>query len=131
MIECQYKTFNGKLVFKIQAERPDQLFAQIAEIQSVFEADTSCGCCNSTEIKYIVRKSADKKGQVNTYHEWACQNPGCRAKLAFGEYREPKGGLFAKTWNAESKRYYPYRGWKIWRKGQAEQSDADDREPWG
>ncbi len=123
---------SGKLTVEIQAETTKELFAQIADIQGVFEADHSCGCCGGVEIVYVVREAADKKGKTYDYYEWVCRNPDCGAKLAFGQRLEG-GGLFPKTWNAEQKRPYPNRGWKVWRKdndGGGYQSESDEGAPY-
>lgn len=105
-MEAQYKTRDGRIVFKVTGEAPKDLFKGIAQLQEIFEADSQCGCCDSNALRYSVRTVED-----NDYYELVCS--ACHAKLSFGQHK--KGGtLFAKR-EGES------RGWKKW---EPQRSDA-------
>ncbi len=125
-MKVTYRTPGNKLAIEIDAATVKDLFAHVAEIQSVFEADSSCGVCGETSISYRVREN-----DGNKYYEWVCRNHACGAKLNFGQYKQG-GGLFVKTWDSDNARPYPNRGWRIWR-GKDDggyQNDADDSAPY-
>jgi hypothetical protein len=58
-----------------------------------------CGCCQSENIKFLVRTSADE----DKFYEMACNEPKCRARLPFGCLKKPKGGMYPKLkWDSLS-----------------------------
>ena len=112
-MEIQYKTANGRLVFKVTGETPKALFKEIAAIQDLFEAETVCGCCNSTnsdgdafDIKFQLRTAGDRNEYE--YYELVCKNPECRARFSFGQSKDQKS-LFPKR--KDDNGYFPNRGW--------------------
>ncbi len=94
----------GSLTFELTAETPKDLFEQISSVQEVFEAETSCGCCDGDELRFLARQVDDFK-----FYEIACQNPDCRARFAFGQAKKG-GGLFPKR-KDEDGNWLPNRGW--------------------
>lgn len=101
-MEAQYKTRNGRMVVKVEAEDQKTIFKQIAAVQEVFEAETDCGLCKSQDIRFRVRSVDD-----NEYFELTCTN--CNARFEFGQHRKG-GSLFPKR-RDESGKYLPNRGW--------------------
>lgn len=80
---------NDQLNIECESETVDELFKQIAKMQSTFE-DTKCGACNSTNIRYVVREAEGFE-----FFEMHCLEPKCRARLSFGHSKEDKK-LYAK-----------------------------------
>jgi hypothetical protein len=100
LMEAHYKTANGRLTFKIEAQDVKALFRQLSSIQQSLEADSSCGLCNSKDIGYNVRVHDE-----NEYFELICA--ACGAKFSFGQHK--KGGtLFPKRQSGT-------RGWNKWK----------------
>lgn len=104
-MEAQYKTRDGRLIFKVDAENQKEIFKQIAVTQEVFEAETECGCCHSKEIRFRVR-TVDK----HDFYEVACG--GCGARFEFGQHKNGRS-LFPKR-RAEDGTALPNRGWAKW-----------------
>lgn len=104
-MEAQYKTWSGRLLVKIQAEDVKTLVRELSAVQEVFDADTACGCCNSTDIRYRVREV-----DGNEYYELNCLN--CGASFAFGQHKKSKT-LFPKRQAADGTKL-PNRGWAKW-----------------
>ena len=101
-MEAQYKTRDGRLIFKVDAENQKEIFKQIAVTQEVFEAETECGCCHSKEIRFRVR-TVDK----HDFYEVACG--ACGARFEFGQHKNGRS-LFPKR-RAEDGTLLPNRGW--------------------
>jgi hypothetical protein len=91
-------------MFEVTGETASALFREIASIQEVFDAEKTCGCCNGTDLRFIVR-TVDE----NDYYEISCGNQDCRARFAFGQNKKG-GGLFPKRKDKENK-WLPNRGW--------------------
>ena len=104
-MEAQYKTWDGRLIFKVDAENQKEIFKQIAVTQEVFEAETECGCCHSKEIRFRVR-TVDK----HDFYEVACG--ACGARFEFGQHKNGRS-LFPKR-RAEDGTLLPNRGWAKW-----------------
>ena len=104
-MEAQYKTRDGRLLFKVDAENQKEIFKQIAVTQEVFEAETECGCCHSKEIRFRVR-TVDK----HDFYEVACG--ACGARFEFGQHKNGRS-LFPKR-RAEDGTLLPNRGWAKW-----------------
>jgi hypothetical protein len=102
VIEAQYKTASGRLVIKVQGENQKELFRQLSMVQDVFEADDSCGCCNSKNIRFRVRTH-----EGMDFYELLCQD--CGAQFAFGQHKTG-GTLFPKR-RSDSGEELPNRGW--------------------
>lgn len=103
----------GALTFELSGETTKDLFEQISAVQEIFEAEKSCGCCHSEDLRFLARQVDDFK-----FYEIACQNPQCRARFAFGQAKKG-GGLFPKR-KGEDGEWLPNRGWsKFQPKGEA------------
>src|ERR1700683_4973492 len=72
---------------QVEAASQRELFTEYAAAVEVF-GETHCGLCNSPEITPVVRTVVQGKESYDFY-EMHCQNPQCRARLAFGVH---KGG---------------------------------------
>ena len=107
-MKAHYKP-NNRLVFEIEAETQKEIFAGIADLQEIFEADNACGCCNSTNIRFNVRNVKNKKGLEVQYYEYRCQD--CNAQLSFGQ-NLVGGTLYPKRapGSEETRGWFIYRG---------------------
>lgn len=101
-MEAQYKSHNGRLMFKIEGGTQKELFENIADIQEVFESDSVCGMCRSADIHFRVREV-----QGNKYFELRCG--ACNAQFAFGQNKDMKS-LFPKRKDDQGN-WLPNRGW--------------------
>lgn len=95
------------LTVEIDAKDQRELFEELYATQEVFGV-TACGKCGSEDIKYIVRTNADD----DKFYEIQCQNPKCRAKLAFGCHKKGNS-LFPKKKDADGK-YLLNNGWTVY-----------------
>jgi len=88
----------------------------------VFEAASSCGCCQSRELRFRHRKA-----EKFDYYELVCSE--CGARFQFGQHQEG-GGLFPKR-RGEDGSSLPNHGWSKWdgRRASSGGSDAEDRAP--
>lgn len=100
---------------QVEAETQIGLFEEWAAFAEVF-GEKQCGLCGSTDIGPSVRTvSKDKKDYV--YHEMACRNPQCRARLSYGQHMEgdtlfPKRRLDASGRpDMATGEYGEHRGW--------------------
>jgi hypothetical protein len=111
-MKALYRT--GKLTFEVQGETVKQVFAEIASIQDVFEAETSCGVCGSENIRFVKRVGQTADGRKFDNYEIRCMESGCRAKFAFGQHAEG-GGLFPQR-KDKSNNWLPNNGWTRYEK---------------
>ena len=95
----------NQLTFELDAEGARELFQQVAQIQEIFEAETSCGCCQSDDIRYSYRVSGDFQ-----FYELACRK--CAAQFRFGQ-KKGTLELFPKR-KDESGNVLPNGGWSKW-----------------
>lgn len=100
-MEAQYRTRDGRLIVKVAGETQKDLFRELARAQETFEAETECGLCKSTDIKFSVRVVDD-----NEYFELRCV---CGATFQFGQHKKG-GSLFPKR-KGEDGKWLPSRGW--------------------
>ena len=80
------------------------VFQQLANFQEIF-AETTCGKCESENIRFQVRNVDD-----NFYYELRCAD--CGSRLSFGSHKKG-GGLFPKRKDSEGN-WLPDRGWVKW-----------------
>ena len=85
-MEANYKTADGRIIFKVSGETPKALFSEIASLQEVFEAESSCGCCNSARIRFQARQVDDFD-----FYELACCNQECFARFQLRPTEEGRG----------------------------------------
>ena len=117
-MEAQYRTRDGRILIKVEAEHQKSLFKGLAAVQEVFEAEAECGCCQSKELKFRVRVVDE-----NEFYELACS---CGARFEFGQHKKG-GSLFPKR-RAEDGTALPNRGWAKW-EAAASPSPANGRNP--
>ena len=104
-MKAHYRTASGRISFELEGSNPKELLRAIAEVQEVFEADTSCGCCGKDKLIFRVRVTGD-----NEFYELHCQD--CSAVLSFGQ-RKTGGRLYPKRRDAEGK-LLPDGGWAVY-----------------
>lgn len=95
-MEAQYKTRNGRLVFKIEGSGTKELLKGVAAVREVFDVD----------VVFRVRTA-----EGNDFFEIYCRS--CHATLSYGQ-RKIGGGLWLKRLN-ENKSPLPNRGWSVYR----------------
>jgi hypothetical protein len=105
-MEAHYRTRNGRLTIAIEANSQKDLFKALATVAEVFEAESTCGCCNSDLIRFQVRT-------VETFDHFELQCANCTARFEFGQHRNGQS-LFPKR-RDENGNSLPNRGWKIWK----------------
>lgn len=103
-MKAHYRTANGRLTFELQAEDTKGLFRQISEVQEVYDAESACGLCGCTALRYLARKVEDYD-----FYELACTNMDCRATFEFGQ-KKKGGALFPKRKDDDG-RFLPSGGW--------------------
>ena len=108
-MKAHYRTRNGQLTFEVGNENAGvkDLFKQISELQEVFEAETVCGCCKGSNLKFLHRK-IDKFD----YYEIGCTD--CFASFKFGQSQEG-GRLFPKR-KGEDGKTLSNHGWAKYEK---------------
>lgn len=109
-MKAHYRALNGKVTFECEGDSPKSLFKKLALVQEIFDADSQCGCCNSTNIRFRSRKVDDFE-----FYELGCAD--CFARLQFGQHKTG-GGLFPKR-KDEDGNYMPFRGWSKYEKKDA------------
>jgi uncharacterized protein with PIN domain len=105
-MELHYRTRNGRLALKVDANSHKDLFRAVATAQEIFEAETACGCCNSDLIRFQVRCV-----DAFEFFELVCGN--CDARFEFGQHRTG-ATLFPKR-RDDAGNPLPHRGWKVWK----------------
>lgn len=82
----------------VEGENQKEIFQLLSQYQEVFSIAT-CGDkeCGSTNLRFVVRESADTKGKMHKYYEIRCLKRGCFAKLTFGQHDNGET-LFPKSW---------------------------------
>jgi hypothetical protein len=91
------------MLFEFEGETAKELFQQLAEVQSIFEADKSCGRCSSSNLQLRFRNL--KEGD---YYEMVCLD--CLSTLRFGQPR--KGSLWPKR-KDEQGNVLSHHGWRM------------------
>lgn len=103
-MEAHYKTRDGRLIIKVEADKQKDLFREIAVAQEIFDAEERCGLCSSTRIHFRVRTV-----EANEFFELACLQ--CDARFEYGQHRTGNT-LFPKRRTDDGP--LPNRGWRIW-----------------
>ena len=128
-MKAKYLTKNKQLTFEVEADTQAEMFEALAEIQEVFDAEHTCGICNSSNLRYIKRTV-----QGNDYYELRCEgvnqvnNHVCGARFDFGQIKHGvKGALFPKRKDkiGPEGKYLPDRGWYKYTASTAKEPD-----PW-
>lgn len=118
-MKVHYTTENGRLKFEFEVSTNKEAFAQVAEIQEVFE-EPCCGKCGVKQIRFEVREF-----DGNSYYKMVCES--CSAQLDFGQNKDMKN-LFPKWQDKDTKKPLPNRGWYIYG-GDPEPRDSRQSEP--
>lgn len=109
IMEARFKA-NTKLEICVNADTQKELFEELASNQEIFsKVNTTCGVCQSEETRFVVRHVEKDKDEFD-YYEVHCQNPSCRAKLAFGVHQGKAGTVFPKRKDEDGK-FLPNNGW--------------------
>jgi hypothetical protein len=101
-LKAHYRTANGRITFEIEGGNQKELFEGVANLQEIFEADSTCGLCHKPNLKFRVREV-----QNNKYYELHCAD--CGAQFQFGQHKT-KPTLFPKRKDKDDK-WLPNRGW--------------------
>jgi hypothetical protein len=89
-MKVQFKVSDA-IIIEAEGDNPKEVFAQLAEMQEVFQ-HSGCGMCKNKNIRFVVR-TADKY----EYPEMRCMK--CGARLSFGN--QEGGKMYPKrTWNS-------------------------------
>ncbi len=109
----------SQMTFEVEAENHSGLWAELASVQETF-GEKECGLCGCTDLSFATRTVESGK-QTYTYHEMVCNNPKCRARLAYGVRNDKSGKLFPKRKlneagepDLETGTYGRHRGWHRW-----------------
>jgi hypothetical protein len=105
---------DGALTFEVAGEKAKDIWAQVAQIQELFEAEIKCGLCACDELRYGHRVT--KVGGFN-YYELVCR--ACGGVFSFGQRRDTLD-IFPKRRDADGKPLLN-GGWRKW-----EDRDTDD-----
>jgi hypothetical protein len=108
-LEAQFRTRDGRLFIKFEAANMKDLFEQLAKNQEVFDADTACGCCGKTNLRFRVRNVTDKKNPARKYNYYELTCMDCWARLSFGQSNDTVS-LFPKRTD-EQGNWLANRGW--------------------
>lgn len=119
-MKATYTTANGRIAFEVAGDSPKDVFAELALIQEVFDAESSCGMpgCESDDIHYRVRVSR----QGHTYYELVCMN--CNARFEFGQIKDMKN-LFPKR--REDGKPLENGGWCRYNHSAGEDEDSESQ----
>lgn len=111
IVKAHYRTFNGRLVFEVEGEtqKAKAIVKAICELHQIFEGLSSCGCCDSTEIRLNLRTV-----ESNEYYGWLCSK--CGAELSLGQHKNGRT-LFPKGLAGDE-----HRGWKRFERSQKPRS---------
>ncbi len=104
-MKLTFKTRTGYLIETSQVDTEKELFKATANLQAIFAAEDSCGCCQSPYISYRFRTIDE-----NDYYDLVCN--ACSASFRFGQTR--KGSLFPKR-KDDQNQPLPNRGWSVWK----------------
>jgi hypothetical protein len=110
-VKAHYRSKSGRLTFEVEGGNQKALFEGIADLQEVFEAEETCGYCDSNAIHFRVREVQSKKdGKKYKYYEMLCLD--CSARFAFGQNQVGET-LFPSRRDKEGN-WLPNRGWYKW-----------------
>ncbi len=107
-MKAHYRTANGRLTIELQGETDKTLYANLAHIQEIFEAESECGCCKSKSLRYVCRQVDDF-----SFYELSCLE--CNARFQFGQ-KKVGGDLFPKR-KDDAGNPLPNRGWARYTNG--------------
>ncbi|HEY1494376.1 MAG TPA: hypothetical protein VGF49_07525 [Candidatus Solibacter sp.] len=102
-MKALFRTANNRVTFEVDSPTAKELFAQLASIQEVFDAERKCGMpdCGSVDIRYATRERHGFE-----FFELQCQ--ACRARFCYGQSRDG-ANLFPKRYGEQGA--LPNSGW--------------------
>ena len=109
MLTFRWLTGDKRITVEFTAENTKTAVEILSELQELFDQDTACGCCKSTNVYWCVREA-----QGFTFYERRCRD--CRAQLGYGQAREG-GRLFPKR-KDESGNWSDTGGWFVYQREQ-------------
>ena len=124
-MKCRYTSANSRLEFEVDADSQKALFARIANLQEVFEADSACGCCGSDDIRFRVRQAENKAGVKCDYYELHCG--ACDARLSYGQH-QTGDTLWVKRRDANGNAM-PNHGWYVYVASEEREEEAPQAAP--
>lgn len=104
-MKANYKIKSGQLLFEVVGNQAKDIWQQVAQIQSLFEAESKCQLCEGTDLRYDYRVT--KVGSYK-YYELVCRN--CGGFFRFGQLRETNE-IYPKRKDAQGN-YLPNGGWR-------------------
>jgi hypothetical protein len=94
--------------FEVEGAQIKDLWAKIAQLQDIFEAEEECGCCGGASTRMVARE--DQQG--NKYYELRCLD--CHATFSFGQRRQG-GDLYPRRRDKDGNPLENH-GWSKWEK---------------
>lgn len=116
-MKANFKLKRGAMTFEVLGEQAKDIWAQVAQIQELFEAESCCGLCGSEELRYSHRIT--KNGGYH-YYELICRE--CYGVFQFGQVKATLE-IFPKRRDTKTKQPLPNGGWRKW-----EERGADPEE---
>lgn len=111
-------------VVEVEAETQVGLFEEISSAYEVF-CPKECGACKSQDITPRTRVVSNGR-KTYTYHEWVCNNPSCRSRLAMGQNID-KPKLFPKR-KDKSGKWLVNNGWEKYDPNKPVEDEMDEVE---
>lgn len=111
-MKVRYTTQCGRIGAEFEGDSQADIFRQIASFQEVFESALVCrkNKMESKDIRFVVRQDKDE----NEYFEArVISGPLAGTKKSYGQYKKPKGGLFARSKDSDGN-WLPDNGWVKW-----------------
>lgn len=119
-MKVTYKSKNGRFLIEATGDTVKDCFAQVGGAAAVFEAESTCGKCNSSDIRPNFKIVKDGKFK---YYELVCMS--CRAQFSFGQATSGDI-LFPKR--KDDNGPLPFRGWRIFGEHDSEGESPEDYE---
>ncbi len=107
-MEADFKV-SPNLVLHLDFTGQTDLFKKLALFKEIFGI-SSCGKCDSANIRHVVRNVDDPNKKNKTYEYFEIHCLDCHAKLGFGQKQDDNTILFPKRKDEDGK-YLPDDGW--------------------
>lgn len=104
-MKAHYRSKNGQFTVEVDGGNIKEVIENVAIVQEVLEAETSCGCCSKNNLRYQVREV-----DGNKFYELVCID--CGARFEFGQHKKTPT-LFPKRKDKDD-HVLPNRGWAKW-----------------
>ena len=119
-MKATYRSADGRMTFEMEASSAKALFAKVALLQEIFESDTHCGCCQSSNLRFSHRITGDD------FHYYELRCGSCGAQMDFGQTKKGEQ-LFAKR-KDENGNALGENGWYVWRSERTGEQRNDRQE---